>query len=54
MTNEQFQLDAFEYRTASAARRAELEKKWGARADYFRPEPGTEANYELTWLDIAY
>lgn len=53
-SNDQFQADALEYRTADRARRIELENKWGARSDYFRVEESTDANDELTWLDISY
>ncbi len=51
LTNEQFELDGLEYRTASEERRAELEAKWGARAAYFTR---AEDNDSPTWLDIDY
>jgi hypothetical protein len=53
LSNKQFERDTIEYRTASDARRIELEKKWGARSDYFR-EAEAAGNDALTFLDIAY
>jgi hypothetical protein len=53
LTNKQFELDGIEYRTATPKRQIELERKWGARADYFR-EAKAAGDDALTFLDVDY